>query len=70
MAHPAHLGHEQWPDNPLDAARDAFAWLTAGDHPIGSLGARSGSGTAVLSDAARPAPVSRPLSRAARFGRA
>lgn len=25
---------EQWPDNPLVAARKAFVWLTAGPHPV------------------------------------
>ncbi|RKT86433.1 hypothetical protein SAMN05421805_10674 [Saccharopolyspora antimicrobica] len=34
MAHPAHCEHEEWPGNPLDAAREAFGWLTAGDHPV------------------------------------
>ncbi len=26
--------YEQWPHNPLDAARRAFGWLTAGEHPV------------------------------------
>ncbi|MCI2420052.1 hypothetical protein MOQ72_21660 [Saccharopolyspora sp. K220] len=34
MAHPSHCEHEEWPGNPLDAARVAFGWLTAGDHPV------------------------------------
>ncbi|GAA4866648.1 hypothetical protein GCM10025787_60620 [Saccharopolyspora rosea] len=34
MAHPSASGHAEWPANPLDAARKAFAWLTAGDHPV------------------------------------
>ncbi|WP_026197141.1 hypothetical protein [Sciscionella marina] len=34
MALPTHSEHEEWPSNPLDAARVAFGWLTAGDHPV------------------------------------
>lgn len=34
MALSIRFEHEQWPVNPLDAARDAFGWLTAGDHPV------------------------------------
>lgn len=34
MALPSHFEHEEWPGNPLDAAREAFGWLTAGDHPV------------------------------------
>lgn len=34
MAHPSASGHAEWPANPLDAAREAFGWLTAGDHPV------------------------------------
>ncbi|WP_255375773.1 hypothetical protein [Saccharomonospora sp. CUA-673] len=34
MARPSVSEHAEWPTNPLDAARDAFAWLTAGDHPV------------------------------------
>ncbi|GGM81006.1 hypothetical protein GCM10012275_59570 [Longimycelium tulufanense] len=34
MASPSNSGHAEWPSNSLDAAREAFAWLTAGDHPV------------------------------------
>lgn len=34
MALPTRSEHEEWPGNPLDAAREAFGWLTAGDHPV------------------------------------
>lgn len=34
MARPSVSEHAEWPANPLDAARAAFAWLTAGDHPV------------------------------------
>lgn len=34
MALPVSSEAENWPDNPLDAARVAFGWLTAGDHPV------------------------------------
>ncbi|MGW0891522.1 hypothetical protein [Saccharopolyspora sp. NPDC002578] len=34
MALPAHTEYEEWPGNSLDAARVAFGWLTAGDHPV------------------------------------
>jgi hypothetical protein len=34
MALTAQSEHEEWPGNPLDAARVAFGWLTAGDHPV------------------------------------
>lgn len=34
MAHRSTSGHEEWPTSPLDAARVAFGWLTAGDHPV------------------------------------
>ncbi|MFN2494913.1 MAG: hypothetical protein ABR608_03250 [Pseudonocardiaceae bacterium] len=34
MAHPLAAERAEWPANPLDAAREAFAWLSAGDHPV------------------------------------
>src|SRR5918996_1624013 len=34
MALTAQSEYEEWPGNPLDAAREAFGWLTAGDHPV------------------------------------
>lgn len=34
MAHPSVSEHAEWPANPLDAAREAFAWLIAGEHPV------------------------------------
>ncbi|GAA5102932.1 hypothetical protein [Haloechinothrix salitolerans] len=34
MARPSDFEHAEWPTNPLDAVRQAFAWLTAGDHPV------------------------------------
>lgn len=34
MAHTPLTEYEQWPNNPLDAARKAFTWLTAGDYPV------------------------------------
>ncbi|GAB3681993.1 hypothetical protein GCM10027597_28190 [Saccharopolyspora tripterygii] len=34
MALTAQSEHEECRGNPLDAARDAFRWLTAGDHPV------------------------------------
>ncbi|NKQ57313.1 hypothetical protein HFP15_31050 [Amycolatopsis sp. K13G38] len=34
MAHLSASEYAEWPANPLDAARAAFAWLTAGDHPV------------------------------------
>jgi hypothetical protein len=34
MAHVSGPESAEWPRNPLDAARKAFAWLTAGPHPV------------------------------------
>lgn len=34
MERPSGLEHADWPADPLKAARAAFAWLTAGDHPV------------------------------------
>lgn len=34
MALTADSENEDWSDNALDAARVAFGWLTAGDHPV------------------------------------
>lgn len=32
--HTPSRGHESWPSLPLEAAQEAFAWLTAGEQPV------------------------------------
>ncbi|MGW1680073.1 hypothetical protein [Saccharopolyspora sp. NPDC002376] len=34
MVSPSSSERTTWPGNPLDAAREAFGWLTVGDHPV------------------------------------